>query len=162
MPAIKIPGLAPSRPDDDRYMYTDITLDVVKNDLQLQSHLYKPKTSTDIAVSVDEGAIKNALVNLFNTIPGQKVLEPEFGLDLKRFLFEPLTDFTAKFIGETIYNGITRWEPRVRIVNIDVVRDYDNYQFIITLTLLIPKLSNSRVKFTGILSREQFTTTDEQ
>jgi len=162
MPAIKIPGLAPSRPDDTRYMYTDITLDVVENDLQLQSHLYKPKTSTDIAVSVDEGAIKNALVNLFNTIPGQKVLEPEFGLDLKRFLFDPLTDFTAKFIGETIYNGITRWEPRVRIVNIDVVRDYDNYQFIITLTLLIPKLSNSRVKFTGILTREQFTTTDEQ
>ena len=162
MPSIKIQGLTVPKDDTGRYTYVDVSLDLAKNDLQLNSYLYKPTNSTDVEVSLDEGAIKNALVNLFNTIPGQKVLQPEFGLNLKKFLFDPLTEMTAQMIGETIYKGISRWEPRVKIANIDVKQDYDNYQFIISLTLLIPKLSNSKVKFTGILTREQFTETNEQ
>lgn len=159
MPAIKLQGISAKSNEHTGYTYTDVTLDIKPNDLQQNSNLYKPTNSTDIDVSVDEGAIKNALVNLFNTIPGQKVLNPEFGLDLKKFLFEPLTDFTAQVIGETIYKGIARWETRVLITNIDVRQDYDNYQYVISLTLLIPKLSNSSVKFTGLLTREQFTET---
>jgi phage baseplate assembly protein W len=161
MPAIKIQGASVATKDSTGYTYTDVTMDIQPNDLQRNDSLYKPVNSTDIAISVDEGAIKNALVNLFNTIPGQKVLQPEFGLNLKTFLFDPITDFTAKFIGETIFKGIARWEKRVKIVNIDVRQDYDNYQYVISLTLLIPKLSNSSVKFTGILTREQFTQTTD-
>ena len=159
MPAIKLQGLTLDIKEDTGYTYTDVTMDMQPNDLQLNQNLYKPVNSTDIAISVDEAAIKNALVNLFNTIPGQKILQPEFGLNLKRFLFDPLTDFQAKVIGETIYKGIARWESRVEIANIDVRQDYDNYQYVISLTLLIPKLSNSSVKFTGLLTREQFTQT---
>jgi len=161
MPAIKIQGMSVDTDIITGSTYTDITMDAQPNDLQMNSNLYKPTNSTDIAVSVDEGAIRNSIVNIFNTIPGQKILNPEFGLDLKRFLFDPLTDFTAKVIGDTIYKGIDRWEKRVRIVNIDVRQDYDNYQYVIALTLLIPKLSNSRVNFTGMLSREQFTQTND-
>ena len=161
MPAIKIQGMSIDTDDITGYKYTDITMDIQPNDLQQNSNLYKPVNSTDIEISADEAAIRNAIVNIFNTIPGQKVLNPEFGLDLKRFLFDPLTDFTAKVIGDTIYKGIARWEKRVRIVNIDVRQDYDNYQYVIALTLLIPKLSNSRVRFSGILSREQFTQTND-
>ena len=162
MPAIKLQGISANINKTTGYTYTDVTLDIKSNDLQLNTNLYKPVNSTDIAISVDEGAIKNALVNLFNTIPGQKVLQPEFGLDLKTFLFDPLTEYTAKVIGETIYKGIARWEKRVHISNIDVKRDYDNYQYIISLTLLIPKLSNNTVTFTGLLTREQFTQTTDQ
>lgn len=159
MPAIKIQGLSVPKPDNDRYTYIDVALDIVKNNLLLDTNLYKAETSTDIDVSYDEGAIKNSLVNLFNTTPGEKLLEPEFGLNLKRFLFDPLTEITAQMIGETIYNGINRWEPRVTITNVDVKRDVANFQFTISLTLLIPKLSNTEISFTGILTKEQFTQT---
>jgi phage baseplate assembly protein W len=158
MPSIVIPEIQQPR-IETAVTYTDLTMDVEVNNLATDDNLFKPENSSDISVSVDEQAIKNSLVNIFNTIPGQKVLNPEFGLDLKRFLFEPLTSFTAQRISETIFNGIRRWETRVDIVNIDVQQDYSNYQFTISLTLRIPKLSNSNVSFTGILSQEQFTQT---
>ena len=113
-------------------------------------------------MSKDELAIKNSLVNLFNTTPGEKILNPEFGLNLKRFLFEPLTDLTARIIGETIYEGISKYEPRVRIINIGVIKDIDNQQFDITISIAIPKLSNQKVSFKGTLTKEQFTSTNEQ
>lgn len=159
MPSIKIQGLTVPKSSSGNYTYVDVAFDVRKNNLIRNDGLYKEENSTDIEVSYDEGAIKNALVNLFNTTPGQKILEPEFGLNLRKFLFDPLTEITAQLIGESIYNGISRWEPRVKIVNVDVQRDVANYQFNISLTLLIPKLSNSEVKMTGILNKEQFNQT---
>tara|TARA_R110000824_G_scaffold15095_3_gene63719 strand:+ start:902 stop:1381 length:480 start_codon:yes stop_codon:yes gene_type:complete len=158
MPSIVIKEIQQPRVDTNT-TYTDITMDIEVNNLATNDNLFKPINSSDIDISVDEQAIKNSLVNIFNTIPGQKVLSPEFGLDLKRFLFEPLTSFTAQRISETIFKGISRWESRVEIINIDVQRDIANTQFTVSLTLRIPKLSNSSVSFTGILSQEQFTQT---
>ena len=162
MPAIKISKLADPKPERAAFKYSDLTLDVELNDLSSANNLHKPKSSTDIRSSFDELAIKNALINLFNTTPGEKLLEPEFGLNLKRFLFDPLTDMTANIIGQTIYTGISRWEPRVRISNINVKKDIDQRQFEITLTIAIPNLSNRKVKLTGILTKEQFTSTDNE
>lgn len=159
MPAIKIANIADPRDSAKDYKYSDLTLDVELNDLSSPNNLHKPKSSTDIQVSYDELAIKNALINLFNTTPGEKLLTPEFGIDLKRFLFDPLTDMTANLIGQTIYKGITRWEPRVKILNIKVIKDIDNRQFEITLSIAIPKLSNRKVVLTGILNKENFTST---
>jgi hypothetical protein len=156
MPAIIIPEIKQPQVDIN-VKYTDISMDIEVNNHATDENLFKPINSSDIERSVDEQAIKNSLVNIFNTIPGQKVLNPEFGLNLKKFLFDPLTEFTAQRISETIFNGITRWEPRVKIINIDVQKNVRDMQFTISLTLSIPKLSNSRVSFTGILTQEQFT-----
>lgn len=156
MPTINIQEI--SRPRvSDTVTYTDISMDARVNNLSTPGNLYKPKNSNDIEISKDSLAIMNSLTNIFNTTPGQKVLNPEFGLDLKRFLFEPLTDFTSQRIAETILDGLTRWEPRVEIVNINVLKDIDNWQFEISLTLSIPSVNNSVISFTGILSQEQFT-----
>ena len=71
-------------------------------------------------------------------------------------------DMTANLIGQTIYKGITRWEPRVKILNIKVIKDIENRQFEITLSIAIPKLSNRKVVLTGILNKENFTSTENE
>ena len=162
MPAIKISNIADSAANSDPFKYSDIVLDVELNDLSSPNNLLKPKASNDINAAYDELAIKNALINLFNTTPGEKLLNPRFGINLKRFLFDPLTDMTANIIGQTIYKGITQFEPRVSIININVKKDIDQRQFEITLTISIPKLSNRKVVLTGILTKEQFTSTENE
>lgn len=162
MPAIKIQNIADSAANSDPFKYSDIVLDVELNDLSSPNNLLKPKASNDINAAYDELAIKNALINLFNTTPGEKLLNPQFGINLKRFLFDPLTDMTANIIGQTIYKGITQFEPRVSIININVKKDIDQRQFEITLTISIPKLSNRKVVLTGILTKEQFTSTENE
>ena len=117
------------------------------------------KTVTDVKSSEDEQAIFNSINNLFSTTPGEKILEPEFGLDLRSFLFEPITDYMASIIGEKILRGITRWEPRVQVTNVHVKKDIPNRAYHIVLTIVLPELSNKVVNFAGTITKEQFTTT---
>ena len=87
MPAINISNIEQPIVSENKTTYVDVKLDLEQNDLQLPGNLYKPSTSDDIVVSTDEAAIRNAIVNIFNKIPGEKVLNPEFGLSLNKFLF---------------------------------------------------------------------------
>ena len=103
---------------------------------------YPVNTPRDILVDNDIDAIKNSISNLFNTIPGQKLLSPNYGLSLKQYLFEPVTTSTANIIGETILNGITRFEPRVVVDKIKVSGNSDDKQYTITLIIRVPLLSS--------------------
>jgi hypothetical protein len=48
---------------------------------------------------------------------------PEFGGGLRRFLFEPNTPATHRLIQETIKRALGRWEPRVHVESVQVIRD---------------------------------------
>ena len=159
MSSIRIPSFDSSGPEEVSIKYRDVHLDIQKDDNQTLNNLFKPQTSTDIKSSVDEQAIFNSINNLFSTTPGEKILEPEFGLDLRSFLFEPLTDYMAGVVGEKILKGITRWEPRVKVTNVHVKKDIPNRAYHIVLTIVLPKLSNKVVNFAGTITQEQFTTT---
>ena len=76
------------------YLYKDIFLDITPS-VYYNSQLNKEVTLRDIQGSFDEQAIKNSITNIFLTSPGQKILSPEFGLDLRRSLFESVNDFNS-------------------------------------------------------------------
>ena len=103
--------------------------------------MYAKASRTDIQHSIDEGAILNSLSNIFTTTPGQKVLNPSFGVNLTQWLFQPADQFVAREIGEAIQQGIERFEPRVRLQHVDVVVDAENEQYIIQLAIQIPALN---------------------
>lgn len=149
MPALVIDNIKSDLPRTN--IFRDVRLDFEPNDIIQGKNLYKKQTSTDIQASYDEEAIANSLTNLFTTTPGEKILVPEYGLDLKRFLFSPLTQTTAQNMADTILNGIRRWEPRVNVVNVDVSLDIDQEMFEIELVLSIPILNNRKVSLNGIL-----------
>jgi phage baseplate assembly protein W len=80
-------------------------------------------------------------------MPGENLLDPEFGCALKYFLFSPMTNDNANNIGEAISQAITKYEPRVNIEFIDVIMDKNKYTYEITLTVGIPSLSISSERF---------------
>jgi len=88
---------------------------------------------------------------LFNTIPGQRFLFPDYGLSLNQYLFLPITKNIGQAIGEKMLSTISTYEPRVSVQNINVVADPDNYQYLITLSLLIPSL-NKLTNFNSVLN----------
>jgi len=140
---------------DLEYLYKDVKLDFEQDDI-LTDSLFRGATSKDIMDSLDEAAIKNSLINLFTTFPGQKLLSPNYGLSISQFLFWPLDHDTAEQIGDMIVSGIKIYEPRVSIVNVNVNVNFDHEQYEITLILRIPQLSNSTVRFDGILQQPGF------
>lgn len=133
MASITIDNLKKTYNNSTSVTYTDLHLDVIG---------YPVNTPRDILVDNDIDAIKNSISNLFNTIPGQKLLSPNYGLSLMQYLFEPVTTSTANIIGETILNGITRFEPRVVVDKIKVSGNSDDKQYTITLIIRVPLLSS--------------------
>lgn len=84
----------------------------------------KPNYLGDISIVTDLNAIKQSLVNILNTPKGSRLFLPDFGCDVRRFLFEPYDDITAKSIGTEIKNAFEQYEPRVRILKVEVKVDY--------------------------------------
>lgn len=67
----------------------------------------KLANGADIDIATDEEAIRQYLINLFSCAPGDLYLNPDFGLNLKKFVFEPATTNTAELIGNAIERTIT-------------------------------------------------------
>ena len=158
MSSIVLTGLEDTS-DTTLYKYKDVRLDIQENSNISDHGLYRESNTTDITESRDFEAVSNSIFNIFNTTPGQKILSPTFGLDLKRYLFSPLTTDIAENIGETILLGLERWEPRVRIINVHVLVDIILYQYEITLTIAIPSLNIENALLKGVLTKNGYSTT---
>ena len=76
--------------------------------------------SKDIVVDTNIEAIKNSIRNIFNTRPGEKVLNPEFGCSLEKYLFDPVSNLGAQAIGDDISNALATFEPRVTLIKLYV------------------------------------------
>jgi len=135
--------------------YTDLRLDLRLN-YTLDPKLESKDITKDIEVSFDVEAVKNSLFNLFTTSPGQKILNPVFGLNLYQFLFTGITDDNARAMGETILTGIQKYEPRVDVVKIYVFPDPDNQTYEIGLRLDVPTLNIKGLALKGKLSESGF------
>jgi len=68
---------------------------------------------------------KDNLINLISTRKGERMMQPEFGCDIWRLIFEPIVKDQLDFqIENTILEAVGIWLP---YVNIDaVVFDYDD------------------------------------
>lgn len=132
-------------------VYSDLHLDIAE-DKSVGNTVLR-----DIKADYDLAAISNSLTNLFNTIPGQKLLAPTYGLDLSRFLFEPVSEATGRAIGDAIVSGITTFEPRVRVVRVYVKGIPDDYSYEITLIISIPSLNIKEISISGDLTQQGFT-----
>ena len=120
-------------------VFTDLHLDL-KVEYTLHDELHRKPERKDIVLDYDLGAIKNSLSNIFSTLPGQKLLNPMFGCDFRRFLFEPISEARASLIGRTILYAINNYEPRISVTNINVYPDEENNQYIIDISYNIPNV----------------------
>lgn len=137
-----------------KYVYVDFYLDIEEDRINIYDSKSK-YSGKDVKVAYDVNAIKNSLTNIFNTMPGDRRLLPEFGLDLRKYLFTPVSKEIAEVIGRDIYMHISMWEPRVRILQVNVIALTDIQEYNIVLNLLIP-FYNQRFSFNSILTKEGF------
>lgn len=66
-----------------------------------------------------EENIQQSIRLILRTAKGERVMRPDFGCDLRAYLFETMDYTTLSRIEETVRDALTRWEPR--ITEIDVV-----------------------------------------
>jgi len=78
-----------------------------------------------LAMVEDDQAVRQALLLLLATTPGERVMRPGYGSRLHRLVFAPNDDTTAGLAIHYVREAIRRWEPRVEVLNVDAGADPD-------------------------------------
>ena len=83
----------------------------------------------DLIELKNANAIARSIRNLIMTVPGERPFNPVLGSQVTNLLFENLDKLTASSIKSEIINTISNFEPRVRLNEVIVKAQPDNYQF---------------------------------
>ena len=70
--------------------------------------------------------IRESIRVILLTEPGERLMLPDFGAGLKRFLFQPNTVTTHRLIEEVILQALDQWEPRIEVDSVEVEADDDD------------------------------------
>ncbi len=157
--ASTVPEITENNLDDrtrigTEYIFKDVLLDIQLGQLRGNAPADKSLNTTDIADIRDIAAIIQSVTNIFNTVPGQKLLNPYLGLDLSKYIFDPITVQTGDLIARSIIKGLGEQEPRVKILKMFIDGDIINHQYNIQFILEFPNLNVQDITFTGILNKD--------
>lgn len=80
-----------------------------------------------LVLYTNDQAVKKSLYNIISTDYTERLYNPKFGANLKRFLFEDISPITANLIKDAIKDSIDKFEKRARVVDVLVIpNDYNN------------------------------------
>lgn len=155
MPNIKLQTVTERKKTESNYTYNDLHLDIDYSYTRNNEFLRRREIK-DIVTDYDYAAIRNSIFNIFTTLPGQKILNPQFGLNLLQYIFRPCDTITAKQIAREIMKGLTRYEPRIEVVELEVIAVQDTQSYEVTLVINVPKIGFDSFKLVGTLSNSGF------
>lgn len=138
------------------YLYKDIEFDL-KTSYTDNNELFKQDEKSDLKPLYDTRAVLTALKNILTTSPGEKLLNPTFGLDLRDYLFEPVTEVRGYFLGEDILFGLPSQDSRIQLNEVRVLVNPEEQEYQINLNLSIPSLNVYDLSLNGLLNNDGYT-----
>ena len=60
-----------------------------------------------------------ACAMIIDTVPGERVMRPDFGCRAWEHVFDPLTPKTLGLIEHDVREALTRWEPRIDLETVE-------------------------------------------
>ena len=76
--------------------------------------------SAGARMTQDEADIDASLRILFGTTPGERFLQPKYGLDMHELMFEPLSTTVTSVLKDRILTTVLVYEPRIRVDALDI------------------------------------------
>ena len=140
----------------DEKIFSDLRLDLVIGQLKRNEALPN-KQNIDIESSDNLAAIRNSIISIITTSPGEKILNPTFGLNFGDLLFLPVSKVRAQNIGEIIVNGVEKFEPRITITSLNVTANISEQEYNIDIVYIVPRFPNQSLNLTGSINKSDFT-----
>jgi phage baseplate assembly protein W len=107
-------------------VYSDFRKDLMMNPL-----------TRDVVARLNEDSVKEALKNLILTDKGERLFQPYLGSDVRKSLFDNMTPATVKMIEQNVRATINNFEPRVNLIDVQVIADPDNYKVQINISFYV-------------------------
>lgn len=102
----------------------------------------------------DDRLIKNDLLQLLLTVPGERVNRPDFGVNLRNFVFEDSSPSSLSLLASGVREAVIAQEPRINILDLQIASDPNTN--LIKLSLAF----NLKADPTRVINLEQFLTSD--
>ncbi len=93
----------------------------------------KNPMTNDLIALKNANAIARSVRNIVLTIPGEKPFDPFFGSNVRNILFENLDNLSANLLIQEIKLSIQNYEPRVDLVAVEAMPDYDSNSYDVTI-----------------------------
>ena len=93
--------------------------------------------NNDLIAIKNENAIARSVKNIVFTLPGEQYFNPNFGSRISKVLFENIDDITASVIVDEIKESIRNYEPRVELLDVEAIPNFDNNQFDVNIVYII-------------------------
>jgi phage baseplate assembly protein W len=90
---------------------------------------FTKQSDGDVKKDSDLDAIYNSIQNIVLTTQGERRMLPTFASNIKRLLFEPIDEVTARLIAESLLDAIRIWDDRIEITGFDIEPLYDQNQY---------------------------------
>ena len=78
-----------------------------------------------VATSAYEELIRESIVIVLGTAPGERVMRPQFGCDIHDLLFAPNDMNTAGLAAHYCVTALRKWEPRIEDIEADATPSPD-------------------------------------
>lgn len=99
---------------------------------------FNPHPATkDLVVKYDDAAIKNAVKNLVLTSHYERPFHSEIGSSIRGLMFELASPALVAVIKQEVYDVLRNFEPRVVILDVQVVFSQDENEMAITIVFKI-------------------------
>ena len=73
----------------------------------------------------DEACVEQAIWAILETAPGERLMRPDFGCAIHDLVFAAPTPQLVGKIHAAVIDALTRFEPRIELLGVDVIPDDD-------------------------------------
>jgi phage baseplate assembly protein W len=88
----------------------------------------------DLVRKYDENAIKQSIKNLIMTRHFERPFHSEMGSPIRELLFDLITPVTALMVRRAIIDLISNFEPRVKLLGVEVIPSEENNSMYVSIT----------------------------
>jgi phage baseplate assembly protein W len=113
------------------------------------------------AVADYPSLVQQNLKMLLLTSPGERIMIPDYGVGLRRMLFEPATKYTHDLVRERIYQQVESYMPylSIKVLNVDSRDGVNVDESLLSILLryeIIPLKTNDFISLNADLTRKVF------
>ena len=113
----------------------------------------KKSSNSDVSEVTDIQAVKRSIRNLVLLNTYEKPFHPEISSGVRDMLFELMTPVSAAILARKIQDVIENFEPRVRLVGVRSIPDYDRNSYSVSIEFYVVNTPTELVDLTIFLER---------
>jgi len=101
---------------------------------------YDPEDGPYALTKTLQETVKQNFKHLMLTCPGERIMDINFGVGIKRFLFENLADDVIEDLRERTFDQVRKYIPFIKITEFKTNYDESNYLWNIRISYVIDPL----------------------